>query len=96
MRSIPGCRYQISQLLRRSVRLAWTKQPIWHNNRESWRLSFFSRESILLWSMQTFTKRRKQYASLFADPIYAHLIRIHLTSRRQVDTWLASLDGAIP
>jgi adenylate kinase family enzyme len=90
-------RHQVfSQVLGRSVRRAWTKEPMWHNNRESWRQSFFSRESILLWSMQTYAKRRKKYAALFADPIYAHLIRIRLTSRRQVDAWLASLSRVIP
>ncbi len=90
-------RWQVfTQVFRRTLRRAWTQEPLWHNNRESWRLSFFSRESILLWSMQTFAKRRKQYAALFADPNYARLIRIRLTSRRQVDSWLASLDRPIP
>ncbi len=84
-----------SQVLGRSIRRAWTKEPMWHNNRESWRQSFFSRESILLWSMQTYTQRRKKYAALFADPTYSHLNRIRLVSRRQVDTWLASLDKPI-
>jgi adenylate kinase family enzyme len=80
------------QLFRRTIRRAWTQEPMWHGNRESWRLSFFSRDSILLWSMKTYGKRRKQYAALFGDPDYAHLQRIRLTSRREVDQWLASLD----
>ena len=89
-------RWQIfAQVLRRTIRRAWTRDPMWHNNRESWHLSFFSRDSILLWSMQTYTKRRKQYSSLFTDPKYSHLKLIRLTNRRQVDAWLASLDKPI-
>ena len=85
-------RHQIfGQLLCRSVRRAWTKKPMWHNNCESWRLTFFSRESILLWSMQTFARRRELYRSLFADPAHAH--RIRLTSRREVDAWLSALES---
>ena len=85
-------RHQVfMQVLRRTIRRVWTKKPMWHNNRESWRLSFFSRDSILLWSMQTFARRRRQYATLFADPRYAHLIRIRLSSRQEVDRWLAHL-----
>lgn len=79
------------QVLLRTIRRAWTKEPMWHGNRESWRLSFFSRESILLWSMQTYGKRRKQYSALFDSEDYPHLQRIRLTHRRAVDRWLASL-----
>ncbi len=87
-------RHQVfGQLLARTVSRAWTKEPMWHNNCESWRLSFFSRDSILLWSMQTYAKRRKRYSAIFADPKFSRLQKIHLTGRRQVDAWLARLGG---
>lgn len=37
------------RLLRRTVTRAWTREPLWGTNYESWRMSFLSRESILLW-----------------------------------------------
>lgn len=83
------------QVLRRTIQRAWTREPIWHNNCESWRISFFSRESILLWSMQTYAERKKKYSALFADPALAHLPKIRLTSRKQVNAWLASLEQVI-
>ena len=87
-------RHQIfTQVLRRTIRRVWTQEPLWHNNRESWRMSFFSRDSILLWSMQTYTQRRKLYEAMFADPDHARMIRIRLTSRREVDAWLAALES---
>lgn len=79
------------QILKRTLRRVWTKEELWHGNRESWRMSFFSRDSILLWSMQTYTLRRKQYGDLLNDPSYAHLTRLRFARRRDVDRWLASL-----
>ena len=39
------------RLFWRTVSRAWTKQELWNGNRESWRLSFTSRDSILLWGI---------------------------------------------
>ncbi|MBF8299503.1 MAG: family ATPase [Dehalococcoidia bacterium] len=32
---------------------AWTRQLLWGTNRESWRMSFFSRDSIILYSIHS-------------------------------------------
>ena len=41
------------RVLKRTVSRAWTKEPVYENSpaRESWRLSFLSRNSILWWSI---------------------------------------------
>ena len=39
------------RLVKRTVSRAWTKESLWNTNRESWRLSFMSRDSILLWGI---------------------------------------------
>ena len=39
------------RLVWRTVSRAWKKEELWNTNRESWRLSFTSRESILLWGI---------------------------------------------
>jgi adenylate kinase family enzyme len=39
------------RLMKRTVRRAWTKEPMWAGNVESWRQSFFSSDSILQWSI---------------------------------------------
>ncbi len=81
------------QVLLRTIRRAWTREPMWHGNRESWRLSFLSRDSILMWSLKTYGKRRRQYSALFNSKDYPHLQRIHLTRRREVNAWLWALDS---
>lgn len=80
------------QVLRRTIQRAWTGEPMWHNNSESRRMSFFSRDSILLWSMQTYSMRKKKYRELFKDPAHAHLRKLRLTSRKRVDAWLSAFE----
>ncbi|GAB4331598.1 MAG: adenylate kinase [Dehalococcoidia bacterium] len=84
------------QLLWRTVRRAVTREELWHGNRESFRLSFLSRDSILWWSMKSYRRRRQEYARMFADPALAHLRRVRLRSRREVDAWLASIGDGRP
>jgi len=49
------------RLLKRTVARAWSQELLWGTNRESWRKSFLSRESILWWSI---TQRTAHYESV--------------------------------
>lgn len=69
---------------------AFTRRPMWHGNVERWS-NLLSRDSMILWSIRTFARRRRAYAALFADPAYANKTRIRLRSRDEVNRWLASL-----
>jgi hypothetical protein len=77
-------------IILRTLRRAWTKQPLWHGNVESWR-TLFSPDSIVWWSLKTYAPRKRAYEALFGDPAYADKQRIRLHSRREVDAWLASM-----
>jgi adenylate kinase family enzyme len=82
-----------SQVLWRTLRGLITRKPHWRNgNVERWRV-FFSSESIVWWSVKTFSTRRRQYAALFADPINAGRTLIRLKSRREVDAWLSGVEA---
>ena len=65
-----------SRVLLRTVSRALMRTKLSHGNRESLRMAFFSKESILLWSYSTFAKNRLEFESLRQNPKYAHL---HLT-----------------
>lgn len=78
------------QVLWRTLRRLVTREALWHGNVETWRMAL-SLDSIVLWSLRTFARRRRAYAALFADPAYADRARIRLRSRRDVDRWLATL-----
>jgi adenylate kinase family enzyme len=74
------------RLLKRTVTRAWTKQPLWEGNpnRESWRESFFSRKSILLYAITS----RKDHAEttlriLHTIPHHASVIELRSASAVQ-------------
>lgn len=84
-------RWQVhSQVLWRTLCRLLLRTRLWHGNVESWRV-FFSRDSIVWWSLKTYAARRREYESVFADSYYADRVRIRLKSRGEVNRWLASI-----
>jgi len=84
-------RWQVhSQVVLRSFRRLLTRERLFHGNVERWS-TLFSSDSIVWWSIKTFSRRRREYGRVFADPAYAAKTRIRLTSRREVASWLQDL-----
>jgi adenylate kinase family enzyme len=81
----------MSRVIRRTLRRTLTRQELWNGNRERLSTALFSRDSIVLWSLTTYGRRRREYPLLFARPEYAHLSIVHLTSPGAADRWLDSL-----
>ncbi|MCD6345684.1 MAG: adenylate kinase [Anaerolineae bacterium] len=81
----------MARLLWRTLSRIVTREELWHGNRESARMTFFSRDSILLWALTTYRRRRREYPALFAQPEHAHLRIIHLRSPRATRAWLAAI-----
>ncbi|MEX1254726.1 MAG: shikimate kinase [Dehalococcoidia bacterium] len=78
------------RLIWRTVSRAWTKESLWGTNRESWRLSFMSRDSILLWGITNWRPHvRKMHHTLAETPHNARVIEMRST--REVDALLRSL-----
>lgn len=73
-----------SRVLKRSLVRLLTRQPLWAGNRESFRKTFFSRESILRWSWTTYPLRKLRYQALIEDPHYSKLRIHHLQRTSQV------------
>jgi adenylate kinase family enzyme len=85
-----------AQLLKRTMRRAVSREPLWHGNRESLGRSFFSRESILLWAVKTHRRRRTQYRKLLADRENARPRVVRLRSPREAERWLRGIADAEP
>ena len=64
------------------------REELWSGNRESFRKSFASRDSILLWFLQNFRRVRHQYESAITDPANARLAWVRLRSPRATERWL--------
>ncbi|MBK9324387.1 MAG: hypothetical protein IPM97_15790 [Bdellovibrionaceae bacterium] len=90
--------YPFSTTLIRAVKRAFLrslrKEELWEGtgNRESFRKSFFSKESIILWTIKTHGQVRKKYESYLNDPRFSHIKFIRLKSDLEVEIFLANLN----
>ena len=80
-------------LFRRALtRTLWrmcTGEELWNGNTETLR-NLFSVDSIPLWVIRTY-RRRRGFPALIAKPEYAHLSLVTLRNQREIDQWVHSL-----
>jgi adenylate kinase family enzyme len=78
------------QSIKRTVQRCIHKQEIWEEtgNIESFRKSFFSKDSIIWWSIKNHSKTRKKYQNYFANSDYSHIQFISLKNRKEADSFL--------
>jgi len=79
------------RLLRRTIGRVFLRRELWNGNRERFITQFFSRDSLFLWAINNYHRRRREYPQIFARPEFAGLTIIHLTSPRRVRRWVAAL-----
>lgn len=79
------------RLTRRTLRRILRGEELWNGNKESIRSAFFSRDSIFLWLLTTYRRRRREYTELFSRPEYAHMALFHFRTPRQTEQWLRVL-----
>jgi adenylate kinase family enzyme len=75
----------------RTIRRTATREELWNANRESFGASFLSRDSIILWAIRTYRRRRQEYPILFARPEYSHLVVVRLRSPADAGRWVEGL-----
>jgi adenylate kinase family enzyme len=78
----------LGRLLRRTLLRAIDHRPICNGNTESFRQAF-SKDSIVVWHFQSFSRKRARIRAWAADPAGPEVVR--LTSPRQTRRWLDSL-----
>ena len=90
----------MARLLWRTLRRIVTREELWGGNREHFRAQFLSRDSLFLWALQTYWRRRREFPILLNQPEQAHLAVVHLRSPRATRAWLAGLvtrsAGSVP
>lgn len=77
------------RLLRRTVSGAVTKEPRCNGNVESWR-NMLSRDSILIWHLRSFARKRDRMRAWAADPDMPPVVLFR--HPRELETWLENLD----
>lgn len=79
------------RVIARTVRRAATGTELWNGNHERWKEAF-SRDSIILWSLTTYRRRRRQYRALLQSEDVKHLTVVHLRSPRAAARWLHTVE----
>ena len=77
--------------LHRTLRRSLSGEELYNGNRESLRMAFLSRDSILLWVVTSYWRRRRLHPELFALPEHAHLEVVVLKNPSEVDGFVRSL-----
>ena len=76
--------------LRRTVHRIATREELWGTgNRESFRLAFFSRHSILLWAIKTHRRNRERFA-IECEFLGKEKTVVRLRSAREVERFLSA------
>jgi len=80
----------IARLTRRTLRRIRTHEQLWNGNQEHIR-GLFTRDSVFLWAIRTYRRRRKQYPILLSRPENSHLTVVRLKSPREATEFLFTL-----
>ncbi len=75
----------------RTTRRVLMREELFSGNRESFRRSFLSRESIILWAVSSHRRVRREYRRIIDDGTYPHLRIVELRGPAQADALLTSL-----
>jgi adenylate kinase family enzyme len=75
----------------RSFKRSLTKEVIFSGNRESFKRSFLSQESIILWVIKTHRKRREKYSSILYNNTLQNNQVIELKSQSETDDFIRNL-----
>ncbi len=78
----------LRQVIGRTVRRMLAREELWSGNRERLRTAL-SRNSIILWALQTHGPNRRQYTAAFRRPEWAHLHVVRLRSPGETRRWLS-------
>lgn len=74
----------------RTVNRIVTRKKLWNNNIEGFN-ALFGPDSMPLWVMKTYWRRKKEYHVLLSKLEYSHLRVIRLKTIHEVKDWLESI-----
>ncbi|MBV9864889.1 MAG: AAA family ATPase [Abitibacteriaceae bacterium] len=77
----------MSRLLWRTGRRIVSGAECCNGNHEKLSMAF-SRDSVILWALQTYRRHRRDYPKLFAQPQFGHLQVMRFQSPRRAEQWL--------
>ena len=79
------------RLLKRTVKRTITRELLWGTNTERLLSQFFSADSLFLWALKTYSRRKRTYTALIASGQYGNITFYHLRSPGQTKAWLKTV-----
>ena len=76
----------LRRLVSRAVRDIVTKRDLFNGNRQTWRLAFFTRDSLVSFALKRHFTLRRAWPALLGD--LPNLKVVRLRSPREVEAWL--------
>lgn len=77
------------RVIKRTARRIWRREPCCHGNYETVYRQFFTKDSIFLWVIRTYLKRKQTYSALMQGPDKEKWIRI--TNAQELQIFLDGL-----
>lgn len=75
----------------RSIKRIVTKEELFSGNIESFKQTFLSRDSIIIWVLKTFHSKRRRYERLFSQQNSHACNLIELRGQKQVDEFFKNI-----
>jgi adenylate kinase family enzyme len=83
----------LKRLLRRTARRIVTREPCCNGNRESLRMAL-SKDSIILWALQTYYRKRREYPLLLAERAAQGTRIVEHKTPAETQAWLQTVGQA--
>ncbi len=81
------------RLFWRTVARIISQEDLWGSgNRETWRGTFLSRDSLFVWALKTHWKYQNSITLAVQQPEYAHLRLLRFRTPRETARWLNTVD----
>ena len=81
------------RVLRRTFKYIFQDQVLWAGNKETFWRAFFTADSIILWTLKTFSRNRKDFLIISQSSEYSHINFVRLCSRREVENFIKNLNN---
>lgn len=78
----------LGRLFARTNRRIRTRETLWNGNRERFANAYLSLDSLYVWLLRSFWRRRHQWPRILAQPEYRHLAVLRFRSPADAERWL--------
>jgi hypothetical protein len=78
--------------VKRTFTRLFSHEVLWNGNRESIRMTFFSRDSIILWALKTYQKRKRDYSRWLGEIDQDKYLILRLSHPREAAALLKSVN----